>query len=1150
VDGTYSLPAQAAELKGDSVQRNDQSGAFEHWSSRQDRAEWKVNNPKMGNYDVAVTWSVAEQDAPQAYNIEIDKRPTIRAYTVSTGSKFKREIVGRIMLAPGVHEVTFFPNSKARGGLCKLKQIELVPAANLASSTPQKPVELHVPKGFEVAQVAGQPLISHPMLACFDDRGRLYVAESTGANADASVLAQSPPHEIRVLEDTNGDGKFNKSTVFADKMTIPQGIAWHDGSIYASSPPDFWRLTDTNGDGVADKREVLLTGFPFRGMSDDMHGGSLGRDGRLYFAIGRFQHNIRRPGGPVLHAGHNPLIVRCRPDGTEFEVFSGAMGNAVGVAFTDAGDCFASGTFGVNAGGKRDVLNHCVEGGAYPVLGQPLVDHKMTGDEMPNLAQFGASASSDLMIYRDESFGPEYRGNLFSAMFNMHKIARHILEADGATYRCRTEDFLTSPNADFHATDVLEDADGSLIVVDTGAWFLIGCPTSVIAKPQISGGIYRIRRSDAKPIKDPRGLNIAWDTLKPEELLPLLDDDRFAVRDRAMSALAAKKQAAVPALKSALNGKSSPRIRLNSVWTLVRIDSPEAAAAARLALNDPDDSVRQAAATAAGSFRDRDALPQLVQLVRGDKSSPVRREVATSIGRIGNAEAIPALLTSLAGVTDRFLDHALIFALIRLDNREQTVAGLNDRSPEVRRGALIALDQMDHGKLSQEDVTRALETDNGRLQQTALKVISRHSGWANQITELSKRWLAEPELSDDRQSALRGVFLAFAKDASIQKLISQSLAREKAPQWTKLLLLDVIGRSELGTIPLTWQQPLMSAMHSDNIATARAAVTAIAALNQSLQSRSLLGQTELLALARNDKQPQDLRVAAAAAALRGGQPIPDDIFDLLAQQSRTTIEPVTRMTAASVIGSAKLDAPQRDRVVELIAEAGPLEMPALMRAIENVDVGQVGRKLIQALGKSPGLSAVPVDRLVKLLDKLPADVRPEADLLLKRSNFDLAGQRQRLEELKDALVGGDADRGRALFFGSKASCSACHRVGDQGGNIGPNLAGIGEIRTRRDLLEAVAFPSASFARNFEPYTVISKSGVTQTGIISRTTTDAIYLTTGERITIRILRSEIEDDGVIPSKVSIMPQGLDRILQPEELKNLLAFLSSLREEKKR
>src|SRR6185369_10967830 len=139
-------------------------------------------------------------------------------------------------------------------------------------------------------------------------------------------------------------------------------------------------------------------------------------------------------------------------------------------------------------------------------------------------------------------------------------------------------------------------------------------------------------------------------------------------------------------------------------------------------------------------------------------------------------------------------------------------------------------------------------------------------------------------------------------------------------------------------------------------------------------------------------------------------------------------------------------------------------------------------------------TALPVDRLVKLLEKLPPDVRPEADLLLKRSNFDLAAQRQRLEELKDALVGGDPDRGRALFFGSKASCSACHRVGEQGGNIGPNLAGIGDIRTRRDLLEAVAFPSASFARNFEPYTVQTTAGKVYDGLISRRTSDAIYIT--------------------------------------------------------
>jgi putative membrane-bound dehydrogenase-like protein len=1129
------------------VRYDEQSGAIERWSSSKDRAEWRVDIPKTADYDVIVTWSVAGKDARQEYNIHIDRRPTIRAFTVSTAGEFRREVVGRIMMAPGVHAVTFFPASgNVRGGLCKLARIDLAPVADVAAVTPQEPVELQVPEGFEVAQVAGQPLTKHPMLACFDDRGRLYVCESTGVNADAAVLAQSPPHEIRLLEDADGDGAFDKSTVFAGKLTMPQGIVWHDGSIYTSSPPDFLRLTDADGDDVADRREVLLTGFPFRGMSDDMHGGTVGRDGRLYFAVGRFRHKIRRPGGPVLHEGHNPLIVRCRADGSEFEVFSGAMGNAVGVDFNDAGDSFASGTFGVNAGGKRDVLNHCVEGGAYPVLGQPLVDHKMTGGEMPNLAQFGASASSDLVMYRDDAFGAEYRGNLFSAMFNMRKVARHVLQADGATFRCHNEDFLTSPNPDFHPTDVLEDADGSLLVVDTGAWFLIGCPTSVIAKPQISGGVYRIRRTDAKRLDDPWGLAIEWDELSPAELVTRLDDHRFAVRDRAVRLLDAKEEGAVAALQSALGDQSPVRARLNAVWTLARIDSPEAAAAVRLALTDPDDGVRQAAATAAGLFRDRAATPGLVQLVLGDASAPVRREAATSLGRIGDGEAVSALLTSLTGVTDRFLDHAIIYALIRLDSRDRTIAGLGDRAAEVRRGALIALDQMDHGDLSQEDVTRALELDDARLQQAALEIISRHPGWGDQIGQLSRRWLAEPKLSEDRQASLRGVLLASANDASIQRLIAETLSNSQTPPWAKRLLLDVIGRSELNALPTAWQPPLMTALSSDDVDTVRAAVTAMGALNQSLGERRMLGEAELLSVARDEQQPPDLRVAASAAASQAGRPLAGDIFELLASQCRGTIEPVTRLTAAGVMGSAKLDAAQRDRVIALIADAGPLEMPALLRGLENSKLEHESRRLIEALKKSPGLSALPAERLAALLEKLPDDVRAEAQSLLELSRVDLGTQRERLEELAFALAGGDASRGRALFHGAKASCSACHRVGNEGGDVGPNLTGIGEIRTRRDLLEAVAFPSASFARNYEPYTVHNKSGLTHSGVISRTTADAVYLVTAERTTIRIPGSEIEVDGIRPSNVSIMPQGLDRILQPAELQDLLAYLESLGE----
>jgi putative heme-binding domain-containing protein len=254
------------------------------------------------------------------------------------------------------------------------------------------------------------------------------------------------------------------------------------------------------------------------------------------------------------------------------------------------------------------------------------------------------------------------------------------------------------------------------------------------------------------------------------------------------------------------------------------------------------------------------------------------------------------------------------------------------------------------------------------------------------------------------------------------------------------------------------------------------------------------------------------------------------------------------MAASSAIGMARLDEAQRRRVIALVAAAGPLEAPALLRPFETIAAGPLATELIHSLERSAGLSAIPADRLAKLIESLPDDVRSQAGKLLQGTSTDLESQRRRLEELNDALVDGDAERGRKLFFGAKASCSACHRVGEEGGNIGPNLAGIGDIRTRRDLLEAVAFPSASFARNFEPYRVTTDSGITYSGVINRTTSDALYLVTTERKIVRIARDEIDDDGVAPAQVSIMPQGLDRILLPGELKDLLAYLSSLRGQK--
>jgi hypothetical protein len=153
------------------------------------------------------------------------------------------------------------------------------PGPGLAADA--QPVPFRVPAGFVAERVAGPPLVTHPMFACFDDRGRLYVADSTGENPSGDDLAKDPPHRIRRLEDVDGDGRFDKGLVFADKMTYPQGVLWHDEAVFTASPPSLWRLEDGDGDGVADRRRKLVTGWVLTGVADELHGPSLGPDGRI-----------------------------------------------------------------------------------------------------------------------------------------------------------------------------------------------------------------------------------------------------------------------------------------------------------------------------------------------------------------------------------------------------------------------------------------------------------------------------------------------------------------------------------------------------------------------------------------------------------------------------------------------------------------------------------------------------------------------------------------------------------------------------------------------------------------------------------------------------------------------------------------------------
>src|SRR5262249_8437589 len=326
-----------------------------------------------------------------------------------------------------------------------------------------------LPAGFEIELVAGPPLVNRPITADFDEQGRLYVADSSGSNDKVEVQLKQRPHRIVRLEDTDGDGKFDKATVFADRMMFPEGTMWYAGSLYVAAPPSIWKLTDTKGTGTADQGVEWFQGKTLTGCANDLHGPYLGPDGWIYWCKGAFaKQTYERPGKKpfVTRASH---IFRARPDATGIEpVMTGGMDNPVDTVFTPGGERIFSTTFFQRpAAGLRDGLIHAIYGGSYGKDHDPGYEPQDKGTSapfMPVLVHQGPSAPCGLWRYQSDQFGPEYRDNVFSCQFNMRKVSRHVLKPSGATFTTEDFDLVVSDNTDFHPTDVFEDADGSVLI--------------------------------------------------------------------------------------------------------------------------------------------------------------------------------------------------------------------------------------------------------------------------------------------------------------------------------------------------------------------------------------------------------------------------------------------------------------------------------------------------------------------------------------------------------------------------------------------------------------------------------------------------------------------------------------------------------------
>lgn len=534
---------------------------------------------------------------------------------------------------------------------------------------------LDVPPGFQATLFACDPLVEYPSAVALGPRpGTLLVAADYLTGLGTEITRRD---EVRLVEDTDGDGYADRATVYAGQFNSIQGLTFHDGTLYAMHAPLLTALCDTDGDGRADQRRDLLKGLGLPPEKNPVrlhcaNGVAMGHDGWLYLALGDHGCDVKRPEGDrlVLEGGG---ILRCRPDGRGAHLFAGGLRNIYDVALDGELNVFVRDN--ENDGGDYKVrVCHSFFGADH---GYPYLYYERPEEALPPLADLGLGSSAGGVCYQERQFPAEFRGNLFFCEWG-RSVVRYTLQRAGSGFAPVEEQVFAVGAEDdpygFKPTDVVVERDGSLIVAD---W-------ADNQRPRRGRGrIYRIRyigRGD-------NGARNAGDrgAIRGEALagqIAQLDSDSYYERVEAQKSIADRGPQGVKALLAALKAKRvAVRGRLHAVWILAHAGGPaEREELFDLARTDPDCRVKGQAVRAladiadpvltgprrAAAAGDAETAARIASLVQG-QDAQVLREVVIAVGRLRWKEA-PRWLREALSRPDAALAHAAMQTLRRSGN--------------------------------------------------------------------------------------------------------------------------------------------------------------------------------------------------------------------------------------------------------------------------------------------------------------------------------------------------------------------------------------------------------------------------------------------------------------------------------------------------
>jgi putative membrane-bound dehydrogenase-like protein len=953
---------------------------------------------------------------------------------------------------------------------------------------PAKPIEevLHsfdAVDGFEMQLVAREPLVNDPIAAAFDENGNLYVCEMRDYPYKPQP-GDEPIGTLRLLKDTDGDGTFDESHVFADRLLWAGGVAPWKGGVFVAAPPDIWYMKDTDGDNQADVRRRVYTGFGTGNQQAMLNNLHWGLDHKIYGSTAGNGGNISYIDNP--HGWPEPISVSGRdfrfdPATGKFEAVTGTV--QFGNAFDDWGNRFLCSE-------SRPLLNavlpqhylernphlpvpssiHNLTPGPVPIFRiSPLERWRMirssrrvaTGARSPNAS--GAShhvidAAAGVTIYRGGAYPKEYYGNVFIGGAQNNVIHRRVLTPDGVTFASKRADegteFLRSSDNWFRPVNFINAPDGTLYVLDMSREILetIHVPLDVtkfldFKSGRIHGRIYRIAPPDFESPGSPQ-----LGTAKTEELVSALASPHGWYRDTAHRLIQQRQDRSAIAHLRRMLDHESPQARLHALWSLRGLDAISEDDLA-LALGDSHMAVREHAMRLAEPSLDKS--PKLLKKVvafADDANPRLRFQAAFSLGEATDAQAAQALsklakesasdrwirtavLSSSSKQADRMLidlledsTFATSSAGTKLLEELGTVVGAQAR-PAAANRVLDALATHPTARKHASLATRILLTVGSGLKRNGRRLIS-----------------------NDTQTKAARAFLQRAFAAAQETAASSEATQSSRIQGIKLLSCAPFGQSR-----------------------------------------------ETLTGLHDVQQPEPVQIEAIRALADYSH---QDIGTLLLtgwkQHSPTVRKEVVQ---------ALLARPERTRLLLEAAaqgEASVAQVDSTRRALLLKDADESTRSLAE-----------------KLFGQAAAGSRNE-----------VIGAYQAALKLK-----GQQTRGEKVF---QQECAACHKLGTSGHAIGPNLAS-SPARDPRALLAHILAPNQYLLPNYESYVVVDTNGRVYTGMLASQTATSITLKREENKTDTILRGNIDE--MASTGKSLMPEGLEKKIDKQAMADLIAFLQA-------